>query len=187
MRIGITGSIASGKTTASRILSYKRGPLFSADKEINKLYKDNHFRQLLIKKFDIKKKSSLKNSLKNKILKNKENIKRLEKIIHPIVRKKMMKFSILHKKKDKTFYEIPLLIENKLTKYFDVILFIKAKKKTRLKRFILKGGDKKLFNILNKKQYTDQKKTRLSDHVIKNEKNINILKKNLLSIIKLYE
>ena len=31
IKIGITGSIASGKTTASQILSYKRGPLFSAD------------------------------------------------------------------------------------------------------------------------------------------------------------
>ena len=36
IKIGITGSIASGKTTASEILSYKRGPLFSADKEIKK-------------------------------------------------------------------------------------------------------------------------------------------------------
>jgi dephospho-CoA kinase len=35
-------------------------------------------------------------------------------------------------------------------KYFDVIIFIKAKKKLRLKRFKLKKGDKKLFNLLIK-------------------------------------
>ena len=39
IKIGITGSIASGKTTASQILSYKRGPLFSADAVVNSLYK----------------------------------------------------------------------------------------------------------------------------------------------------
>ena len=50
-----------------------------------------------------------------------------------------------------------------------------------------KGGSKKLFNTLNKKQFTDKKKSRYSDHIIKNEKNINILKKKLLGIIKLYE
>ena len=38
MKIGITGSLASGKTTASRILSFKKGPLFSADVVVKKLY-----------------------------------------------------------------------------------------------------------------------------------------------------
>ena len=36
-------------------------------------------------------------------------------------------------------------------KYFDVIIFIKAKKEIRLKRFKSKV-EKKLFNILNNKQ-----------------------------------
>ena len=56
----------------------------------------------------------------------------------------------------------------------------------RLKRFKAKGGDRKLFTILNKKQYSDKKKAKFSDHIIVNEKNLNILKKNLLGIIKLY-
>ena len=39
IKIGITGSIASGKTTASKIISNKKGPLFSADKVVKELYK----------------------------------------------------------------------------------------------------------------------------------------------------
>jgi dephospho-CoA kinase len=70
--------------------------------------------------------------------------------------------------------------------YFDVIIFIKAKKQLRLKRFKAKGGDDKLFRFLNSKQISDKKKAKFSDHIIVNEKNLNILKKNLLSIIKLY-
>ena len=50
IKIGITGSLASGKTTASKILSHRRGPLFSADKIVNNLYKKNSFIKLLMKK-----------------------------------------------------------------------------------------------------------------------------------------
>ena len=186
IKIGITGSIASGKTTASEILSHKKGNLFSADKVVKKLYQKNSFKKLLLKEFNFENKFNLKNLLKNKVLKSKKNIKKLEKIIHPLVRKEMKKFSNINKRKKNLFYEIPLLIESKLMKYFDVIIFIKAKKKIRLKRFKSKGGDEKLFNILNNRQMSDFEKTKFSDHVVVNEKNLNILKKRLLGIIKLY-
>ena len=80
MKIGITGSIASGKTTASKILAYKRGPLFSADKIVKNFYKRNNFKNLLIKKFNIKNKTNFKNLLKTEILKDKHNIVKLEKM-----------------------------------------------------------------------------------------------------------
>ena len=99
----------------------------------------------------------------------------------------MRKFYLLHKKEKKIFYEIPLLIESKLMNYFDIIIFIKASKKIRLKRFKTKGGNKKLFDILNKNQLTDKEKIRFANHVVVNEKNLDILKKNLSSIIKMYE
>ena len=72
-------------------------------------------------------------------------------------------------------------------KNFDTIIFIKAKRNLRLKRFKKKGGNKLFFNILNKKQFSEKKKARFCDHVIVNEKNLNILKKNLLNILKKYE
>jgi dephospho-CoA kinase len=186
IKIGITGSIASGKTTASEILSRKRGPLFSADKEVKKLYKNKSFQRLLIKKFNIKKKTNVKNLLKKIILKNKTSIKKLEKIIHPLIRKKMKDFSRKNKKKKNLFYEIPLLVENKLMKHFNVIIFLKAKKWVRLKRFKLKGGEEKLFNLMNNRQLSDTKKIKYCDHVIDNEKNLNTLKKDLLNVIRLY-
>ena len=187
IKIGITGSLASGKTTASKILSYNRGPLFSADIEVQKLYKSKNFKLLIIKKFGIKNKNNIKKSLKKLIIKNTKNLGKLEKIIHPQVRKKMRKFTSLNKNKKILFYEIPLLIESKLMKFFDVIIFIKSKKELRLKRFKVKRGDKKMSNLLNKKQMSDKNKIKFCDHVIVNEKNIKILKKNLLSIIGQYE
>ena len=71
-------------------------------------------------------------------------------------------------------------------KFFDVIIFVKARKDIRLKRFKSKGGEKKLFDILNNKQISDVNKIKYCDHVVVNEKNLKFLKKKLLSIIKLY-
>ena len=128
IKIGITGSLASGKTTASKILSLRRGPLFSADKVVKELYQNKKFRSLISKRFKIKNDNKIKKSLKKIIYENKKNIKKLEKIIHPIVRKEMRKFTFRNKNKKFLFYEIPLLIESKLMKHFDIIIFIKAKK-----------------------------------------------------------
>lgn len=187
IKIGITGSLASGKTTAGKILSYKRGPLFSADKAVKELYKKPKFRLLLSKKFKIINNSQLKKTLKKTILGNNNNMHKLEKIIHPLVRKEMKVFSLKNKNKRIIFYEIPLLIESKLMNQFDVIIFIRANRNIRLKRFKSKNGDEKLFNFLNKKQMEDKKKSKFCDHEVVNEMNLNILKKNLLAIIKKYE
>ena len=186
-KIAITGSLASGKSTASKILSSERGPLFSADTVVKKLYSKKKFRQLLSKKFHIKNNSYFKKKLREKILSNQIDLKKIEDIIHPLVRREMKKFSQKNKKRNLTFYEIPLLIESKLMKNFDVIIFIKAKLKTRLKRFKLKGGSKNFFQKLNKKQLSDKKKIKFCDYVVVNEKNIKILKASLLDIIKNYE
>ena len=187
IKIGITGSLASGKTTASKILSHRRGPLFSADKAVKELYLNKNFKSLIARRFKMKKKNNIKKSLKKIILENKRNIYKLEKIIHPLVRKKMRSFTSQYKNKRLLFYEIPLLIESKLMKYFNTVIFIKAQKKIRLKRFQLKRGDKKLFNLLNNKQMIDKKKIKFCDHVIVNEKNLSILKKNLFTIMDKYE
>ena len=99
----------------------------------------------------------------------------------------MRNFTSQNKNKKFLFYEIPLLIESKLMKHFNVIIFIKAKKQLRLRRFRLKGGDKKLFNLLDDKQMNETKKIKYCDYIVVNEKNLNILKKKLLAIIGKYE
>ena len=187
IKIGITGSLSSGKTTASKILSTGRGPLFSADNAVQEIYKNKNFKIFISKKFRVKNNKQLKSSLKKLILKNKANLSKLEKIIHPLVRKKMMKFTLKNKNKKMLFYEIPLLIEIKLTKFFNTVVFIKSKYKIRLERFKSKRGNKKMFDLLDNKQMKDHKKIKFCDHVVVNEKNLKILKKNLSTIITKYE
>ena len=187
IKIGITGSLASGKTTASKILSFRRGPLFSADSIVSALYKNKDFQLIISKKFKINNSKKIKLAVKKIIFKDKKNLQKLKKIIHPLVRKKMRKFSLKNKDKKILFYEIPLLIESRLMRFFDVIIFIKAKKKLRLKRFKKKRGDQRLFNILNNEQMSDRKKIKYCDYIVVNEKNLKTFKKNLSIIISKYE
>ena len=188
IRIGLTGSIASGKTTASKIISRRRGPLFSADDVVKKLYKKTNFKKIVVKKLKIKSRLDLKRKIKNIILSKKGALKKLEQIIHPMVRKEMLVFLKKNKNKKFLFLEIPLLIESKLTRYFDVIIFIKSSYRLRLSRYLLKkAGNAKLFSILNNHQFKDNLKLKFCDHVVVNNKSLSILKRSLLNIIKLYE
>ena len=187
IKIGITGSISSGKTTASKIISNKKGPLFSADMAIKKLYKQNFLKKVIAKKLAFKFTSKFKINLINEILNKKESFNKLEKIIHPLVRKEMFVFLKKNKNKKFLFLEIPLLVENKLSKHFDKIIFIKSNKKLRQKRYQLMGGNKKLFKFLNGKQMKDSKKIKFCDHIIVNNKSLSILKKKLIAIMENYD
>ena len=71
-----------------------------------------------------------------------------------------------------------------LFKFFDVILFVGAKKNIRLKRYVAKGGDKKIFTVLEERQNKPNKKIKISDHVIYNNKSIKNLKKNVRRLMK---
>ena len=90
--IGITGSIASGKTTVAHLMAGKKYPLFSADEIVGNLYKKRTFIKILVKKFKLKRNEKIKEQIKLILDKNKKNILKLEAIIHPLVRKEMKFF-----------------------------------------------------------------------------------------------
>ena len=187
IKIGITGSLASGKSTVAKLMSRGRYPIFSADKLVGYIYKKKIFLVKTKRKFNFDNTINLKQKLKNLITKNKKALKQLEQIIHPLVRKEMRSFINKKKKTKIKIFEIPLLIESKLTKYFDIIVFVGAKKNIRLKRYISAGGNKKIFTIFEKRQTKPSKKIKISDHVIYNNKKIKNLEKNVSFLMRRYE
>ena len=64
IKLGITGSMASGKTTAAKLMSGKKYPLFSADKVVAGLYKNQIFIKAIAKKLKINPAKKLKIKLK---------------------------------------------------------------------------------------------------------------------------
>ncbi len=183
IKIGVTGSLASGKTTAAQMFSRGKYPLFNADKVVRKIYKKNIFKNKVYKKFKLKNKKDIKNKLKNIITKNGKTLKDLERIIHPLVRKEVRNFT--KKNKDKKFivFEIPLLIESKLMKNYDKVVFINSKKNIRIRRFLKRGKSAQLFKLLDKRQLTPAKKIKFCDYVINNNSSLKKLKKNVNFII----
>ncbi len=186
-RIAITGSLASGKSTVAKLISGNKYPIFSADKIVKELYKKNFFINITKRKFHFKNTKNLKEKVRNLIKNNKKSLKQLELIIHPFVRKEMRNFMRLKKNNKNQIFEIPLLIESKLKKYFDIVVFVGAKKKIRLKRYVAAGGDKKIFTILEKRQDKPRKKIKMSDYVIYNNKSIKNLKKSVKFFMNNYE
>lgn len=185
IKIGITGSISSGKSTVAKMIAKKKYPLFNADTEVAKLYRNKKFKIKIRKKLNIDSDKKIKDAIKKVVNKNKDIIKDIEYLVHPEIRKRMDSFM---KRRSKILvFEIPLLIENKLMSYFDVLLFVNASKEIRLKRYLKKGGDKKTFSILDNRQLKASKKIKFCNKVINNNKSLVILKKEMKDIINKYE
>ena len=97
----------------------------------------------------------------------------------------MKKFTKTYYKRKVIFFEIPLLAESKLKNFFDVTILVLAPKNLRLKRYLKRGGKKKIFQLLDKRQLNDREKN--SDYLIVNNKTIDILKRKAKDIISKYE
>ena len=183
IKIGITGSLASGKSTVARLISSGKYPLYNADRAVRKIYQTNTFKAKVFKKFKLKNKKNIKNEIKRIISFDKKSLKDLEKIIHPLVRKEIIKFTKKNKRKKFLIFEIPLLIESKLMKNYHKIIFVNSRKGLRLKRYLKRGNNTKIFNLLNKRQLSPAKKIKFCDYVINNNGSIKLLKKNIKNIM----
>ena len=179
IKIGITGSLASGKSTVAKMISSGKYPLYNADRAVKKIYQTNIFQAKVSKKFKLKNKKNIKNKIKKIISSDKKSLKVLEKIIHPLVREQIRKFTKKNNRKKFIIFEIPLLVESKQMKNYDRIIFVNSRKDLRLKRYLKRGNNKRFFDLLNKRQLSPAKKIKFCDYVINNNSSLKKLKKNV--------
>ena len=187
IRIGILGDIGSGKSYVAKKLGY---PVFNADYEVSKLYKNN-------KKIFIKLNKKLpkyicsfpvnKNEITKAILSNEINLKKIISIVHEEVRKKMKIFLKKNKNKKIVVLDIPLLLENKIYKQKDILVFVDSKAKEINKRLKKrKNFNTKLISKFKKIQFNKNYKKKKSNFIIKNnftKKHIDESIKNILNEI----
>ena len=169
-RIGILGNIGSGKSYVAKNLGY---PVFDADHEVATLYKKNKKIFLKLKKIlpkNIKSFPIEKKEVTEAVLQKKGNLKKIIKIVHVEIRKKMNFFLKKNKKKKFVVLDVPLLLENKLNKEGDVLIFVDSKKKDISKKLKKrKNFNMKLFNKFNQIQFSSAYKKRKAQFIIKNE------------------
>ena len=170
IRIGIIGDIGSGKSYVAKNFGF---PVFNADYEVSKLYKSDKKIFLKLKKklpkyifsYPIEKKQ-----ITSAILANNNNLRKIIKIIHKKIRLNMNLFLKKNKNKKIVVLDIPLLLENKINKKNDILVFVDSKKVNILKRL----KKRKNYNIKLIKKFkqiqlpVDLKKKR-SNFIIKNK------------------
>ena len=185
IKIAVVGNIGSGKSYIAKQFGY---PVFNADREVTKLYSKsrkcyNKLKKKLptyITSFPIQ-----KSKLSRAVMNNRNNLKKIIKIVHPLVRKRMDIFFKKNKNKKIVVLDIPLLIENKINKNNYVLVFVDAKQKEIKKRLRKRSNlNTKLFNKLKKLQLPIEKKRKKSDFVIKNNFKHNSTKKNVKKVLR---
>ena len=183
-RIGILGDIGSGKSYIAKCFGF---PVFNADLEVAKIYKENKKVFQKLKKelplyfdsFPINKKEII-----YAILSNKNNLKKIIKIVHYEVRKKMNDFLKKNKNKKFVVLDVPLLLENKINKKKDILIFVESKKSEILKRLRKrKNFNMKILNNFQKIQLSLDLKRKKSQFTIKNNFKKNSVKIRVKEII----
>ena len=170
IKIGILGDIGSGKSYVAKNFGY---PAFNADIEVGKLYKKNKKIFNKLKKILPKYIYSFpvdKNEISRAILANKINLKIIVKIVHLEIRKKMNIFLKKNKNKKIVILDIPLLLENKINKKNDILVYVDSPKSAiliRLKK--RKNFNQKLVKKFKNIQLPNSYKKKKSQFIIKND------------------
>ena len=188
IRIGILGEIGSGKSLVARNFGY---PVFNADYEVSKLYQKNRNVYQKLKKilpeyiyeFPIN-----KVQLSSAILANNSNLKKIIKIVHKEIRNKLRSFLNKNKTKNFVILDIPLLLENKINKKKDILIYVESNKTDILKNLKKrKNFNSKILNKFKKIQLPLVYKKRISRFIIKNkftQKSVKDEIKKILKVIK---
>ena len=185
IKIGILGDIGSGKSYVAKNFGY---PVFNADAEVGKLYKKNRkiFNKLkkvlpkYIYSFPID-----KNKISSAILADESNLKRIVKIVHLEIKKKLNIFLKKNKNKKIIILDIPLLLENKINKKNDILIFVKSKKLDISKRLKKRENfNPKLLSKLKNIQLPLYYKKKKAQFVIKNNFTKKSVNKSIKKILK---
>jgi dephospho-CoA kinase len=193
--IGLTGGIASGKSTVARMLLELGIPVIDADqiaREVVEIGEEAYLQ--IVEKFGEEilqdDKTIDRAKLGAIVFNDEEKRKLLNSIVHPAVRKKMLEQKERYVKKgEKTIVlDIPLLFESNLTHLVDKIVVVYVDEHTQLERLMARNGfSKEEAKARIKAQMPLKEKVAKADAVINNNGTIEQTKKQLLNILKQWD
>ena len=172
-KIGITGSIGTGKTTIANMFAMFNIPKFDADKEIrNILSKENVKRELShIWPTVVKKNNVDKQKLKSIIFSNEKEKTKLEKLLYPFLEIELKKFEKLNYRREILVYDVPLIYETKSQRKYDLILLTNCNLALQRKRVTCRDGmSNSLFEKITKSQLSFSEKAKFNPKIINTNK-----------------
>ena len=184
--VGLSGGIASGKSSVAEIFKKKGFQVICADTLVKSLYleekmisfvRDNIPAAFKNRKIDFK-------NLRNEVFHKEELRKKLEDFIHPQLSSYFQKELKRHPSIDTLIYDVPLLFEKNLQEMMDVSICVYSEKEQLKKRLTKRDGiDKDLAEKMLAVQLPMEKKRQQADFVIENKETLKNLEKNTQKLI----
>ncbi|MCA1063658.1 dephospho-CoA kinase [Rossellomorea sp. AcN35-11] len=190
--IGLTGGIASGKSTVSAMLNEKGYTIIDADLAARMVVEVDQpaylaiveeFGEHILHEHD----ATINREILGHIIFNSEDKrKKLNGIVHPAVRSMMLahKDEAISAGKNTIFMDIPLLFESDLTWMVDRTLLVYVDEETQLSRLMERNHlshEEASSRIAS--QYPLKDKIKLSDHVIDNNGSLHHTQKQLEALL----
>ena len=175
LKVAIVGNIASGKSTVEKIIQSKGFKVFDTDKIAHEILASN---KDIIKEFG----TNNRQEIAKIVFSNLNKLKKLESIIHPLVKNELEK--IFTRDEKIIFVSVPQLFEAGFEKFFDKIIYITADEKIRKERLMKRNSLtlEEAQKRINAQQENDKKEK--SDYFIKNNDSLEDLNKQVLNILK---
>ncbi len=185
--IAITGSIGCGKTTIAKIVREQGYTVFDVDAWVRRMYFQKSFIAQVEEVFPSVVENGCvdKRKLRNIVFNDSKQLKKLEGLTHPFLRK-YLKYVIKKNSKynDCFFIDVALLYEMKLDKFCDFVVVAdvdyEIQKKRVMKRDNVKAED---FDKINNVQMSNEMKKKKADIVINTDKSLNLLKLDVITMI----
>ena len=187
-KIGITGSIGTGKTTIANIFALFKIPIFDADREIKNILKKKEIKQKLknIWPLIVKKDQIDKLKLREIIFSNNNEKNKLEKLLYPYLEIELKIFEAANDKKNILVYDVPLIYETKTDKRYDKILLAHCNKEIQRERVLTRDNiSVSLFEKILASQLSFDDKIKFKPQVINTKNKFFILIKVCLLLIKI--
>jgi dephospho-CoA kinase len=173
--IGLTGSIAMGKSTTARLFAEEGVPVHDADAAVHKLYEGDAVTPIEAAFPGVTKAGKVdRGALGQRVAGNPEALRRLEQIVHPLVRATETKFlnAAGTSGAKVVVLDIPLLFETGSEKRVDAVAVASAPAEIQRARLLERGIDMERLEALLARQMPDAEKRRRADFVVDSSQGI---------------
>ena len=188
-KIGITGSIGTGKTTIASMFARFGIPVFNADIEIQKILARQNIKGKIssIWPQTLKSNNLDKRELRKIIFSNEKEKKKLEQLLYPFLKIEAKKFERINEEKKLLVYDVPLIYETKSEKNYDLILLANCNKNLQRKRVLARDKiTNSLFENIITSQLSFNEKIKFRPKIINTDSlKLFILIKIILLIVKI--
>ena len=172
MNIGITGSIACGKSTVSDYLIAKGYTIIDADKLGHVALTSDDVKRKLAEKFSdeiLENNEISREKLGKLVFGNDDNLKILNSIIHPKIKELILKLQEEHKDENLVFLDIALLYEANFVDLVEKVAVVYVDEDVQLERLMTRNSLSKEEAIKRiESQMSPREKAALGDFVINN-------------------